>query len=503
MHRYCSGVRSRLQYTVTRVTSLISRLLFFFIPENILCVTRDNHIQVKLTDFGLAKIINEDDSLKTFCGTPQYFAPEVLRRRHTVAGRGRYGKPADMWSLGVILYILLSGQPPFNPDNLDNDEEDDRAQYDIQFPSDPWSQFHPHAVDLVQKLLREDPKRRLSVSQACTHPWILMEDGDTHIHPLDDPNLTTRKKLFGSPEQQQHQPPLQEGEQHEEKSYHMATDEASHSTKDEDCCSILSKESFSAAAQAMSHRRNDSVFDVVVGNTLPQAVHQDDDDTKKSTTTPMEDDDGDDTPAEVVSSPNEQTLVTSGSLGELSVTPSEASGTPRSPLAAMSLNERSNRFREQILIKTSSNSPTRSPKNSDEDDDDPNPSPTREQQGMDRPAVTPTVSNIRKHRESSLQQPVLVGAAELEEDEICSRFSDQTESLQSFPSSHADSPVAAFKQPEAEESSVRKRLRADTESASAAAPESPKRKQQRQMTLSGWFVKKTTPASTGEKETGL
>lgn len=462
-------------------------------------MTRDDHIQVKLTDFGLAKIINEDDSLKTFCGTPQYFAPEVLRRRHTVAGRGRYGKPADMWSLGVILYILLSGQPPFNPDDFD--EDDDRSQYNIEFPTDPWSQFHPLAVDLVQKLLREDPKRRLTVSQACTHPWIMMEDGDTHIHPLDDPNLTTRKKLFGSPEQQQ--PP--EGEEQEENSYHMATDETSaHSTiKDEDCNSILSKESFSAAARDISHRRNQSVFDVVVGEAFLQVLPQDAAaaDTKESpTTTPMEDDD--DKTAEVGSSPNKLALLASGTnLGESSVTPSEIGDTPRSPLAAMTLNERSNRFREQILVKSnSSSSNTRSPKDDDGDDDDLNPSPTREQQDMIRPAVTPTASNITKRKGSLLEQPFLEGAAELEDDEICSRFSDQTESLQSFPSSHADSPVATTL-PEVEESLLRKRPRPATEMTAAAVPESPKRKQQRQMTLSGWFVKKTTPAiSMDEKE---
>lgn len=66
-------------------------------PENILCSNRESDIDVKLTDFGLAKSVTED-GLKTFCGTPQYFAPEVLRRRHTVAGRGRYGKEADCWS---------------------------------------------------------------------------------------------------------------------------------------------------------------------------------------------------------------------------------------------------------------------------------------------------------------------------------------------------------------------------------------------------------------------
>jgi hypothetical protein len=63
-------------------------------PENILCGSNPTH--VKLADFGLAKMI-QSDGLKTFCGTPQYFAPEVLQRRTTVAGSGRYGKPADMW----------------------------------------------------------------------------------------------------------------------------------------------------------------------------------------------------------------------------------------------------------------------------------------------------------------------------------------------------------------------------------------------------------------------
>ncbi|CAM9938226.1 unnamed protein product, partial [Hapterophycus canaliculatus] len=68
-------------------------------PENILLVGRDNDVDVKITDFGLAKRANKE-GLKTFCGTPQYFAPEVLKRRNTVLGVGRYGKEADMWSVG-------------------------------------------------------------------------------------------------------------------------------------------------------------------------------------------------------------------------------------------------------------------------------------------------------------------------------------------------------------------------------------------------------------------
>ncbi len=151
-------------------------------PENILCVTRDNDVDVKLTDFGLAKNVTED-GLKTFCGTPQYFAPEVLRRRHTIAGRGRYGKEADCWSLGVILYILLSGTPPFDA-SLGLDCVVDAK---IRFPTDKWHSISDQAKDLVQKLLMADPTQRISVKDACKHVWIMVDDGDTHTYPLDDP----------------------------------------------------------------------------------------------------------------------------------------------------------------------------------------------------------------------------------------------------------------------------------------------------------------------------
>ena len=86
-------------------------------PENILLMEPNNDTEVKITDFGLAKRTNQE-GLKTFCGTPQYFAPEVLKRKNTVKGLGSYGTAADMWSLGVVLFILLSGAFPFDDDNL-------------------------------------------------------------------------------------------------------------------------------------------------------------------------------------------------------------------------------------------------------------------------------------------------------------------------------------------------------------------------------------------------
>ena len=162
-------------------------------PENILLEAVDNDVDIQLTDFGLAKAVN-GEGLKTFCGTPLYFAPEILQRRHTVQGRGRYGKQADMWSLGVILYVLLSGTPPFD---LGNGIEAVGGAYRIQFPMDTWAFVSDGAKDLVRKLLVTDPRKRMSVRDACVHPWILQEDGDTHCHPLDDPKLgACQKELF-------------------------------------------------------------------------------------------------------------------------------------------------------------------------------------------------------------------------------------------------------------------------------------------------------------------
>ncbi|GMH85316.1 hypothetical protein TrVE_jg7806 [Triparma verrucosa] len=151
-------------------------------PENIM-LPSSSDVAVKLTDFGLAK--EQGEGLKTFCGTPQYFAPEVMRRRMTVKGRGRYDVKSDMWSLGVIMYVLLSGAPPFDVqagwENL--------ASTKIQFTGPRWNSVSPEGKELVLKLLDVDPVKRFSVEEAMDHPWIGVEDGDTHVHPLDDPLL--------------------------------------------------------------------------------------------------------------------------------------------------------------------------------------------------------------------------------------------------------------------------------------------------------------------------
>ena len=158
-------------------------------PENILVMSKNSDVDIKLSDFGVAKNMTAE-GLKTFCGTPQYFAPEVLKRRNTVKGDGRYGKEIDCWSIGVILFILLSGSPPFDV----NESFDAVANGEIKFYEDQWKGVSPEAQDLVMGLLKRDPAERMSVKDACEHAWVLKEDGDTHCHPLLDPLIVKARE---------------------------------------------------------------------------------------------------------------------------------------------------------------------------------------------------------------------------------------------------------------------------------------------------------------------
>lgn len=137
-------------------------------PENILLTSTDSDTDIKLTDFGVAKVVG-DEGLQTFCGTPLYFAPEVLERKHTVAGAGRYGKAVDMWSLGVISYILLCGFPPFH--GSDSDLQERRK---IDFDQKPWPSISFAAKDFVSRLLCHKSSKRMDAQQAMAHPWIQM-----------------------------------------------------------------------------------------------------------------------------------------------------------------------------------------------------------------------------------------------------------------------------------------------------------------------------------------
>ncbi|KAM7541228.1 hypothetical protein Aperf_G00000031286 [Anoplocephala perfoliata] len=137
-------------------------------PENILLSGNSNRCLIKVTDFGLSKIVNENTMLRTFCGTPTYLAPEVL----TTAGSGSYTPAIDVWSLGVILYVCLVGYPPFTDERKDFDLKTQIIQGHYDFPDRFWRGVSEDAKDLIKRLMCVDPQKRITLEEALLHPWL-------------------------------------------------------------------------------------------------------------------------------------------------------------------------------------------------------------------------------------------------------------------------------------------------------------------------------------------
>ncbi|KAG5178661.1 kinase-like domain-containing protein [Tribonema minus] len=134
-------------------------------PENILCGQKVGDI--KIADFGLSKLVLPDEIMKMPCGTLSYVAPEVL----TLNG---YGREADMWSVGTIMYLLLRGRLPFDIDGESREKIIERTiNGTIDTDDAVWKALSQDARDLMLGLLNKDIKRRMSAKEALLHPWIL------------------------------------------------------------------------------------------------------------------------------------------------------------------------------------------------------------------------------------------------------------------------------------------------------------------------------------------
>uniref|UniRef100_A0A5B6Z892 non-specific serine/threonine protein kinase n=1 Tax=Davidia involucrata TaxID=16924 RepID=A0A5B6Z892_DAVIN len=132
-------------------------------PENILLATKATSSPIKLADFGLATYIKPGQSLHGTVGSPFYIAPEVLA--------GGYNQAADVWSAGVILYILLSGMAPFWGKTKSQIFDAVRAA-DLRFPSDRWDHISQSAKGLIRGMLCKDPSKRLTAQQVLDHSWM-------------------------------------------------------------------------------------------------------------------------------------------------------------------------------------------------------------------------------------------------------------------------------------------------------------------------------------------
>lgn len=123
----------------------------------------DDDADLKIVDFGLSKIIGPNESSLDPFGTLSYVAPEVLLQKP-------YGKEVDLWSLGVITYLLLCRVLPF-----DDEEDKEIARQTIQdapdFSFPPWDAITPDAQDFTKKLLEKNRQKRPSLEEALQHNW--------------------------------------------------------------------------------------------------------------------------------------------------------------------------------------------------------------------------------------------------------------------------------------------------------------------------------------------
>jgi len=133
-------------------------------PENLLLTDRSPNAVLKIADFGLSKIMESTAVLETKCGTPGYVAPEVLM------GTG-YAEKVDVWSMGVICYILLCGFPPFYADS--NDKLFEKIMNGTwRFISPYWDPISKSAKDLIQHMIVVEPSVRYAALQVLEHPWV-------------------------------------------------------------------------------------------------------------------------------------------------------------------------------------------------------------------------------------------------------------------------------------------------------------------------------------------
>jgi len=132
-------------------------------PENVVCTQRDN-TQVKIIDFGTAKQLGPGEKVKVLCGTPEFVAPEVVNYDFISTG-------SDMWALGVICYILLSGFSPFMGDT-DAETYANISAVTFDFDCEEFDQISEDAKDFINSLLKRDPASRMKAEMCLEHKWL-------------------------------------------------------------------------------------------------------------------------------------------------------------------------------------------------------------------------------------------------------------------------------------------------------------------------------------------
>lgn len=135
-------------------------------PDNILMADGENETLVKISDFGLSKHVALN-SMKTVCGTQYYAAPEILG-----GGHNSYDAKVDVWSLGVLLFTMISGSLPFSEAYGPPDVSTQILRSPLRFRQKIWRSVNPQISNLIKRMLTKDPSVRLSIAEVLNHPWM-------------------------------------------------------------------------------------------------------------------------------------------------------------------------------------------------------------------------------------------------------------------------------------------------------------------------------------------
>ena len=160
-------------------------------PENILFENETNEGEIKLIDFGLSRKYNATEKMQTVLGTPYYVAPEVLQ--------GSYNEKCDLWSVGAFIYIMLSGEPPFNGKN-NNVIFKKILNEEVVYPPEKFKSVSKEAMEFMKLCLVKDPLQRISAEEAFNHKWFKNVILEVHNKSKLDVNVLKNLKSFSFPD---------------------------------------------------------------------------------------------------------------------------------------------------------------------------------------------------------------------------------------------------------------------------------------------------------------
>ena len=157
-------------------------------PENILMTDLTSNADIRLLDFGLSKIIGNDEKCTEPYGTLSFVAPEVLQGKP-------YDKSVDLWSIGIITFLLLCGYMPFDDKHSEREIARQTIQDPVPYENKIWSKLSPEAKTFVDGLLQKKPEKRYSIKEVLEHPWIKKMD---KVPEKRSDAQNTNKSQFGA-----------------------------------------------------------------------------------------------------------------------------------------------------------------------------------------------------------------------------------------------------------------------------------------------------------------